>query len=53
MQARDVELLGGGGTDMGAGLAKAAELRPRPDLIIVLTDGYTPWPSAPPPRASG
>jgi predicted metal-dependent peptidase len=48
LQARDVELLGGGGTDMGAGLAKAAELRPRPDLIIVLTDGYTPWPSGPP-----
>jgi len=48
LQARDVELLGGGGTGMGAGLAKAAELRPRPDLIIVLTDGYTPWPSAPP-----
>ena len=50
MKARDVELLGGGGTNMGAGLEKAAELRPRPDLIIVLTDGYTPWPSAPPPR---
>lgn len=44
LQARDVALLGGGGTDMGAGLAKAAELRPRPDLIIVLTDGSTPWP---------
>lgn len=44
MQARDVELLGGGGTDMGAGLARAAELRPRPDLIVVLTDGHTPWP---------
>ena len=50
IKARDVELLGGGGTNMGAGLEKAAELRPRPDLIIVLTDGYTPWPSAPPPR---
>jgi predicted metal-dependent peptidase len=48
MQARDVQLLGGGGTDMGAGLAKAAELRPRPDLIIVLTDGHTPWPGTPP-----
>jgi predicted metal-dependent peptidase len=48
MRARDVELLGGGGTDMGAGLAKASELRPRPDLIIVLTDGYTPWPQEPP-----
>ncbi len=48
MRARDVELLGGGGTDMGAGLTTAAALRPRPDLIVVLTDGHTPWPSAPP-----
>ena len=49
LEARDVQLLGGGGTDMGAGLAQAAELRPRPDLIIVLTDGFTPWPAQPPP----
>jgi predicted metal-dependent peptidase len=48
MAASEVQLLGGGGTDMGAGLAKVAELRPRPDLVIVLTDGYTPWPAAPP-----
>jgi predicted metal-dependent peptidase len=48
MQARDVQLLGGGGTDMGAGLAKAAEIRPRPDLIVVLTDGHTPWPGEAP-----
>ncbi len=48
IDAHDVRLLGGGGTDMGAGLAAAAELRPRPDLILVLTDGHTPWPSAPP-----
>jgi predicted metal-dependent peptidase len=48
IRARDVELLGGGGTDMGAGLSKAAELRPRPDLIVVLTDGHTPWPADPP-----
>jgi predicted metal-dependent peptidase len=50
-QVRDlgaVRLEGGGGTDMGAGLDAAAALRPRPDLIIVLTDGYTPWRSAPP-----
>jgi hypothetical protein len=33
---------------MGAGLAAAAELRPRPDVIVVLTDGYTPWPARPP-----
>lgn len=44
LDARDVRLLGGGGTDMGAGLAAAAEMRPRPDLAIVLTDGHTPWP---------
>jgi predicted metal-dependent peptidase len=43
-----VRLEGGGGTDMGAGLDAAAALRPRPDLIIVLTDGFTPWRSAPP-----
>jgi predicted metal-dependent peptidase len=46
--ARDVTLLGGGGTDMGVGLRAVAELRPRPDLVIVLTDGMTPWPTAPP-----
>jgi predicted metal-dependent peptidase len=50
LNAKDVRLLGGGGTDMGAGLAAAAELRPRPDLIIVLTDGHTPWPSRAPGR---
>jgi hypothetical protein len=48
LDAREVRLSGGGGTDMGAGLAAAATLRPRPDLAIVLTDGHTPWPSRPP-----
>jgi predicted metal-dependent peptidase len=43
-----VELSGGGGTDMGRGVQAAADLRPRPDLIVVLTDGLTPWPPAPP-----
>jgi predicted metal-dependent peptidase len=46
--ARQVQLVGGGGTNMGAGLAAAALLRPRPAVTVVLTDGYTPWPSAPP-----
>ncbi|WP_300608236.1 VWA-like domain-containing protein [Trebonia sp.] len=46
--ARQVELTGGGGTDMGAGIAAAYALRPRPALTVVLTDGHTPWPRVPP-----
>lgn len=46
--ARRVELTGGGGTDMGAGIAAAAALRPRPAITVVLTDGLTPWPDVPP-----
>ncbi|ONH30972.1 DUF2201 family putative metallopeptidase [Pseudofrankia asymbiotica] len=48
-RAGQVRLAGGGGTDMGAGIAAAAALRPRPSTVIVLTDGYTPWPAQPPP----
>lgn len=46
--ARQVELTGGGGTNMGAGIAAAYSLRPRPAMTVVLTDGYTPWPELPP-----
>jgi predicted metal-dependent peptidase len=51
LNAHEVRLLGGGGTDMGAGLTAAADLKPRPDLILVLTDGFTPWPPRPPSKA--
>ena len=50
LDAHDVRLLGGGGTDMRAGLAAACEQRPRPDVVVVLTDGLTPWPPAAPDR---
>lgn len=45
--AGQVELYGGGGTDLRAGLSAAA--RYRPDSTVVLTDGQTPWPDAAPP----
>jgi predicted metal-dependent peptidase len=51
-RARDLRLAGGGGTDLRLGLAEAGALRPRPDLVVVLTDGYTPWPLTPPPGAA-
>jgi predicted metal-dependent peptidase len=39
---------GGGGTDMGAGLAAAVNDKPKPDIVIVITDGFTPWPTEKP-----
>jgi predicted metal-dependent peptidase len=47
-RASQVELAGGGGTDMGVGIEAAAALRPKPSVIVVLTDGFTPWPERPP-----
>jgi predicted metal-dependent peptidase len=38
------ELPGGSGTHMPAGIQSALHLRPRPDVILVLTDGFTPYP---------
>lgn len=40
-------LKGGGGTDMTAGIRAAKALRPGPDTILVLTDGFTPYPTKP------
>lgn len=49
-RAEDIALIGGGGTDLRSGFARALRSRPRPDVIVALTDGQTPWPSAPPCR---
>ena len=43
-----VQLLGGGGTDLRVGFEAALRLRPRPEVLVVLTDGDTPWPDVPP-----
>ncbi|MBW8485687.1 vWA domain-containing protein [Actinomadura parmotrematis] len=45
--AGQVELGGGGGTDMRVGIARALASRERPQVVIVLTDGFTPWPHEP------
>ena len=42
-----IELSGGGGTDMAALIVAAAEERPAPKAILVVTDGYTGWPREP------
>jgi len=43
-RARDLQLVGGGGTNLRVGIDAALSGRPRPELLIVLTDGDTPWP---------
>lgn len=43
-RSEGIPLVGGGGTDLRTGFAKALRTRPRPDVVVVLTDGQTPWP---------
>ncbi|MER8095181.1 vWA domain-containing protein [Streptomyces goshikiensis] len=47
--AEGIPLLGGGGTDLRTGFAKALRSSARPDVIVVLTDGQTRWPGSRPP----
>ncbi|MCX4848907.1 VWA-like domain-containing protein [Streptomyces sp. NBC_00893] len=47
-RAEGIPLVGGGGTDLRTGFARALRTRPRPDVVVVLTDGQTPWPSTQP-----
>ncbi|MEU5049242.1 VWA-like domain-containing protein [Streptomyces sp. NPDC021096] len=47
-RAEGIPLVGGGGTDLRAGFSRALKAGPRPDVVVVLTDGQTPWPSTRP-----
>ena len=44
-----IQLDGAGGTNMATGITAAAEANP--DAIVVITDGWTPWPTTRPPGA--
>jgi predicted metal-dependent peptidase len=48
-RAESIPLIGGGGTDLRSGFRQALRSNPRPDVIVALTDGQTPWPSHQPP----
>jgi len=48
--AAQLELYGGGGTDIGAGLRWFTERRSPPiDLLVIVSDCQTPWPEETPP----
>jgi predicted metal-dependent peptidase len=42
-----LQLPGGGGTSMTAGIMAATQLKQKPDIIVVLTDGFTDYPPQP------
>jgi predicted metal-dependent peptidase len=48
--AAQLELYGGGGTDIGAGLRWLTERKSPPiDLLVIVSDCQTPWPEEAPP----
>ena len=49
---RSLKVHGGGGTDMRIGIKAALAGKPAPNVIVLFTDGYTPWPSEPLPKGT-
>jgi predicted metal-dependent peptidase len=48
--ATEIELYGGGGTDIGVGIRSFAERQIDPiDLLVIVSDCHTPWPATKPP----
>jgi predicted metal-dependent peptidase len=47
-RASDIRMQGGGGTDMSEGVRVAMGLKPAPHITVIITDGYTGWPSESP-----
>jgi predicted metal-dependent peptidase len=47
-EIENLDLPGGGGTDMGVGLAAFEDMKNGPDVVVVLTDGHTDWPEVTP-----
>ncbi len=45
-------IVGRGGTDMTVAINAALALKPIPQILITLTDGYTPWPDVKPNKIS-
>lgn len=50
--AKRVELVGGGGTILESGIARAMKLRPRPEIVIVISDCHNYWADSKPARAT-
>lgn len=48
LDVQRLQLPGGGGTDMRQGITAALSIKPRPDAIVIVTDGETPWPATKP-----
>ena len=41
---RKIQIVGRSGTDLRVGFEAISKLRPRPDILVVFTDGGTYWP---------